>query len=104
MFARLTVYDVPGDRMEEAAESFRSAFDHIAGLEGFREGFFLVCGDDDRATTMTLWETRAAMEASRVTATRLRTDAVHEVDGSVVSAQEYEVAIHAVAERAGASG
>jgi hypothetical protein len=43
------------------------------------------------------------MEASRVTASRVRTDAARSVEGSVLSAQEYDVAIHAVADRAGAS-
>ena len=103
MFARVTVYELPGDRIDEAAESFQTAFNEIAGLDGFREGFFLVCADDDRATAVTLWETRNAMEASRVTASRVRTDAARSVEGSVLSAQEYDVAIHAVADRAGAS-
>jgi len=103
MFARVTVYELPGDRMDEAVESFRFAFDQITRLDGFCDGYFLVCADEDRATAFTRWETRAAMEASRVTASRVRTDAARSVDGCVVSAHEYEVAIDRAADRAGAA-
>jgi len=103
MFARVTVYELPGDRMDEAVESFRSAFDRIKTLDGFSDGYFLVCADEDRATAFTLWETHAAMAGSRVTASRVRTEAARAVDGCVVSAHEYEVAIEAAADPAGAS-
>lgn len=102
MHARISVYELPGDRIGEATESFRAALDEIATLDGFREGFFLVCPDEDRATALTVWESHDAMEASRVTASRVRTEAARSVDGCVISAQEYDVAIHTVGDRAGA--
>ena len=103
MFARVTVYELPGDRIDEAVESFHAAFDQIMTLGGFRDGYFLVAPDEDLATAITLWETRAAMEASRVTASRVRTNAARSVDGCVVSAHEYEVAIDGAALRAAAA-
>src|SRR5215213_8390409 len=99
MFARVTVYELPGDRMEEAAASFRAALDRIRTLDGFNDGYFLVSPDEDRASAVTLWETHAAMEASRVTASRVRTEAARSVGGCVVSAHEYQVAVEAAAER-----
>jgi heme-degrading monooxygenase HmoA len=96
MVARVSIYELPGERVDEAVESFRSAFDQIKALEGFSEGFFLVCPEDDRAKAVTFWESRAAMDASRVTASRLRADAARTVEGSVVSVNDYEIALHVV--------
>jgi hypothetical protein len=41
---------------------------------------------------MTLWDSRAAMEGSRVTASRLRGEAARVLDSDVLSIEEYEVA------------
>ena len=41
---------------------------------------------------MTLWEDARARDASRVTASRLRSEAVRALDGSVLSTEDYEVA------------
>ncbi len=43
--------------------------------------------------TVTLWESRAAMDASEVRAARLRQDAVQQADGSVASVHSLEVAV-----------
>jgi len=103
MFARIGVYEIPGERMNEAVESFRAALDEISHCEGFHEAFLLVDGDDERATTLTLWTTQAAMETSAVTASRLRSEAARSVDGSVISAQQYELATHITAQESPAS-
>ena len=103
MFARIGVYEIPGERMKEAVESFSVALEEISQCEGFHEAFLLVDGDDERATTLTLWTTQAAMEASAVTASRLRTEAARSVDGNVISAQQYELATHITAQESPAS-
>lgn len=94
MFARVSVYEIPAGRMDDALHEFRAALGQISGLEGFREAFFFVAPDDNRATATTLWTSRRALEASRTAATNLRTKAAHAVDGGVVSAIEYEVGLH----------
>jgi hypothetical protein len=99
MFARIGVYEIPGERMNEAVESFSAALEEISKCEGFHEAFLLVAGDDERATTMTLWTTQAAMETSAVTASRLRSDAARSVDGNVISAAQYEIATHLTADK-----
>lgn len=63
-------------------------------MEGLRDAYFLVSGDSDRAAALTLWHTHDAMAASRVTASRLRSDAVRDVDGSIVSVEEFQIAVH----------
>ena len=97
MFARVSVYQIPAGRMDEAVHAFREALDEISGLEGFHEAFFFMAPDDDRATATTLWTSRSAMESSRAAASNLRTKAAHAVDGGVVSAIEYEVGLRVAA-------
>jgi heme-degrading monooxygenase HmoA len=93
MFARVAVYEVPGHRVDEAVKSFGEAISQIP-QSGLEEVFVLVSPESDRAMTITLWDKEDAMEASRITASRLRSDAAKAVDGSVQSVVEYEVAIH----------
>lgn len=94
MFARVSVYDIPEDRAHEAVGSFRTALETIATAVGFDEAYFLVSRDAGRALVLTLWRDHAGMAASRVSATRLRGEAVRAVDGDVVLVDEYEVALH----------
>lgn len=94
MFARVSVYEIPADRMDEALHEFRNALEQISALEGFKEAFFFVAPEDDRATATTLWTSHSAMEASRPAASNLRSKAARAVDGGVVSAIEYEVGLH----------
>jgi heme-degrading monooxygenase HmoA len=94
MFARVSVYNIPAARMEEALDEFRAALAQISECEGFSEAFFFVAPEDDRATATTLWTSRRALEASRAEASNLRTKAAHAVDGSVVTSIEYEVGLH----------
>lgn len=93
MHARVAVYEIPGHRMGEAIEAFGNAIDQIRELSP-QEVYLLVNRDDDRALTMSVWDTAEAMEASRVKASGLRSDAVGVVGGSVQSVVEYEVAVH----------
>ena len=53
---------------------------------------YLVSCDGGRALTLTVWDSRSEMEASRVKAARLRTDAAHKVNAAVVQSEEFEVA------------
>ena len=99
MFARVSVYEIPGEQMDDAVKSFSAAIEEIGSCDGFTEAFFLVSPDDERATAVTLWTTRDAMDASAVKASRLRSEAARSVDGGVVSTQQYEVAAHVTAAR-----
>lgn len=94
MFARVATYEIPGHRVEEAVGSFGEAIGQIGGMSGLTDVYVLVSSESDRALTMSLWDSRADMEASRIKASRLRSDAAKVVNGSVQSVVEYEVAIH----------
>lgn len=94
MFARVSVYEFPSDRMDDALHEFRGALDQISALDGFCEAFFFVAAEDGRATATTFWTSRRALEASRSAASNLRTKAARAADGGVISAIEYEVGLH----------
>jgi heme-degrading monooxygenase HmoA len=91
MFARLSIYDIPQDRMEEARANFERAIARIRETEGLTKAQFLLGCDSARAVTITFWESHAAMAASRVVASRLRSEAAASVDGDVLSVEEFEV-------------
>ena len=93
MFARVSIYEVSTEHVGGAAQAFGEAIDEIRGLTGLAGAYLLVNNENGRTMTMTLWDSRAAMEASRVTASRLRTEAARALDASVVSTEEYEVAV-----------
>ena len=95
MFARIARYEVPPDRIIEAAGAFRDAVEAIRGLDGLVDAYVLAERESQaQLLTITVWETEAAMMASRVATSRARTEAVHTVGGSVESAAEYEIVFH----------
>jgi heme-degrading monooxygenase HmoA len=61
-------------------------------MSGLAGAYLLVGTDSERVLTMTLWDSRASMEASRVKASRLRSEAAGSLGGTVISAEEYGVA------------
>jgi heme-degrading monooxygenase HmoA len=93
MFARVARYSYPSERYDEAVEAFRVATEQLRGIEGNTGGYLLVDRDNSTALTVTLWESRAAMEASEVRASRLRNEAIGTVGGSVEAVDRCEVAI-----------
>ena len=92
MYARISAYDLKEHR-SEGVRAFREALDAISECPGFTDGYYLLSCDGERAMTLTLWETRANMEASRVKASRVRSEAAEQTEGGVVSSEEFEVAV-----------
>jgi heme-degrading monooxygenase HmoA len=91
VYARISTYELPDDDNGNAEEAFRTALRSIDQCNGLAEGMYLVSCDGGRAMTLTLWDSRAEMENSRVRATHVRMDAAHDVDASIVSTEEFEV-------------
>lgn len=91
MHARLARYALEPDRVDDALEAFREAGREIAQLQGFRGGQLLVDWDAGTVMTLTLWENRAALDASDVRAAQLRQAAVRPVEGEVQAVNSYDV-------------
>jgi heme-degrading monooxygenase HmoA len=95
--ARVSTYDLSPDKFEDGIRGFREAMNRIRELDGLHEVFFLVDRENGQAVTITLWDDAATMTASRVAATRARSDAARSADGVVKSSCEYEVVIRETA-------
>jgi heme-degrading monooxygenase HmoA len=94
MFARVSTYELEAGRASEAVNAFAPAIDDIRALAGFVDGLFLVERDGLHAMTVTLWDSLDAMERSRVTASRARSEAAQAASAVVTSSYEYEVGLH----------
>jgi heme-degrading monooxygenase HmoA len=93
MFARVARYRYPEERLDDAVEAFRTASEGLSALEGNVGGYLLVDRDNSTALTVTFWESRLALEASEVQASRLRSEAINMVEGEVQAVDRCEVAI-----------
>jgi heme-degrading monooxygenase HmoA len=91
MFARVSVYEGSPDARGEAETRFREAIARIRESPGLVDAYFLLGTESDRAITITLWEDHAAMAASRVVASRLRSEAAAAAGVEVLSVEEFEV-------------
>jgi heme-degrading monooxygenase HmoA len=87
----LSSYELPEHKADDAASAFADALTQVAECRGFVDGYYLVSCEGDRVLTLTLWATRDEMEASRVKASRLRSEAARLVDGGVISTEEFRV-------------
>ena len=94
MHARVSTYELSADKLEDGIRSFREATDRIRALDGNNEVILLVDRENGQAVTITVWEDAQTMLASRVPASRARSDAARAADGEVKSSCEYEVVIH----------
>jgi hypothetical protein len=92
--ARVSTYDLSLEKLDEGIRSFRGAIDRIRQLEGLEEAFLLVDRENGQAVTITLWDGVGSMVASRVSASRARSDAARTADGEVKSTCEYEIVVH----------
>jgi heme-degrading monooxygenase HmoA len=93
MFARVVRYQIPEARFGEVVPAFRDAVEQLRGIEGSKGGYLLIDRDNCTATTLTLWDNQAALQASEVSATKLRSDAIDAVEGEVQSIDRCEVAL-----------
>jgi len=93
MYARVARYDVEPDRTDEAIEAFRGAVDELEGSEGLKGGYVLADREAGVIMSMTLWDSRTAMDNSEMKAVGLRQEAAKSVNGSVVSVHCLDVPI-----------
>lgn len=93
MHARVARYEVAPDRMEEAVSAFQEAGTGLQSIEGLVGGYLLVDSDTGMTITLTLWDTQRDLETGQTRAASLRQRAVREVEGTVHSVEEFEVAL-----------
>jgi heme-degrading monooxygenase HmoA len=93
MFARVVRYQVPPSRFGEVVPAFRDAVEGLQDIEGSSGGYLLIDPDNSTALTITLWDSRQALERSEIRASRLRGEAVDKVDADIKATDICEVAL-----------
>jgi heme-degrading monooxygenase HmoA len=93
MFARVVRYQIPEARFGEVVPAFRESVEQLRDIEGNKGGYLLIDRDNCTALTLTLWDNQATLQASEVSATKLRSDAIDAVDGEIQTIDRCEVAL-----------
>jgi heme-degrading monooxygenase HmoA len=93
MFSRVVHYQIPEARFGEVVPAFRDAVERLREIDGNKGGYLLIDRDNSAALTVTFWENQAAMEASEVAASRLRSEAINTVEGEIQAVNRCEVAL-----------
>ena len=93
MFARVARYKIPEENLDDAVGAFNEAGAQLSGIQGNVGGYLLVDRDNCTALTVTFWENRAALEASEVRASHLRSNAVGPYGGEIQAVDRCEVAL-----------
>lgn len=92
MFARVSLFH------ESVEDAIRVTREHVVpvvlGFPGSRGGFFLVNREEETMLSLTLWESREALDACAAAIAQLRAERPQHVPGSeLVDFGEYEVVL-----------
>ncbi len=90
MYARVGTYQ--GDA-EQLREGFERQTDPLEQVDGFERAYFLIDSDSGKGMSITMWESKEALEASAEAANRMRADATQPSGATIISVESYEVAI-----------
>ena len=93
MHARVARYDVTPENIDAAIDGFRKSGDELQALDGLVGGYLLVDEDSGQTLTITLWDNHSTMANSGTRAASLRQAALRDAGGSVISVEEYQVAV-----------
>lgn len=94
MFARVTTYEGPPDKIDEVLRVAREKVIPAAEkLEGFEAAYVLVDRKTGKSMSMTLWRSEKDLHASEEEGIRLRAQATSAGGSKELSIQRYEVAI-----------
>ena len=93
MFARVSQYEAPSEKLEAAVAGFEAATAALERMDGIERAYLLVNRRDGKALTITVWDSEEAMAASAEKATQLRSDSIAAAQGKVLAVDSYEVAV-----------
>jgi heme-degrading monooxygenase HmoA len=94
MFARVSTFQGPPD---QTAEGIRVAREQILPaarlMEGFKGIYLLYDRESGKSLSVTLWETKADMQASEEAASHVRAQSAEASGDEVIDVERYEVAL-----------
>jgi predicted ester cyclase/heme-degrading monooxygenase HmoA len=95
MWARVSTYEEPPDRLDDSQRYVReTVLPEARQMQGFRGVYGLADRDTGRTMSITLWDSQDAMRASEADADRLRQEATGVVGGAILDVERFEVAVH----------
>ena len=94
MHARVSRYSGDADRLSAGFEAVTRELEQI---DGFAQAFFLTDHESGRAISITLWDSREALDASAEAAHRMRTRATEPADATIDGVESYDVVLTAAA-------
>jgi len=92
--ARVTWLQVPTDRVDGQIEVYKeTVLPRLQALAGFCSASLFVDRGEGRAVGAVVYESRAALMATREATTRIRSEAVQRIGAGVMDVAEFEVAM-----------
>jgi len=92
MYARVSRYRGDAGRLRSGFEGVTA---ELEKLDGFSRAYFLTDDEHSRAVSITLWNSREALDASAERAHQMRTQATSPSDATIESVESYEVVLTA---------
>ncbi len=93
MFARATTLRGSSENVDEGIRSYREALAALRSIPGNKGALLLIDRASGKGIGVTLWDDEDAMRESRKRADELREQAAENVQGTIESVEEYEVAV-----------
>ena len=94
MFARVSFFEGPTDKIDEGIEYVKAnVLPRARKMDGWKGIANLVDRSTGKELTITLWESENAMRASEEAANTLRSDAAEHASQEIHGLEHYEVAI-----------
>ena len=90
MHARVSTYTGDADRL---LEGFQGATEPLEQMEGFSKAYFLLDGTNNKAISITMWESEEALVASAARADEIRKGATEPSGSTIESVENYEIAL-----------
>ena len=97
MHARVSTYT---GEAEGLLDGFQAVTAPLEEIEGFSKAYFLVDRANNKAISITIWESEDALRTSAARAEELRKDAVAPVGAAIDSVEHYEIALTASGKKA----
>lgn len=93
MYARISRYEVPLDRLDEDIRGADDTVTKVERMPGSLGLFYLVDRKTGKTMSMTLWESQQAMSESEAPAASLRDRTSSAVGSRIVAIERYEVVV-----------
>jgi heme-degrading monooxygenase HmoA len=91
MFARVSTYRA--DDADRMLEGFQSVTGPLEQIDGFSHAYFLVDRANNKALSITVWDSEQALSASAAKADELRQEGSDTGGGTIESVDEYEIGL-----------